>query len=1105
MIQKDTLSINFAKGLSQKSDPWQQTPDRFELLENSVFNKSGRLTKRNGFPYLVTAPSDATAIDTFQGNLTAIGNSFYAYNEDKEAFINKGAFAPLSLDVLSLVKNNLPQVQCDSATSPNGSVCVVYTENNNGTKSYKYSVLDGATGQVLVAPASISPTAGSVTGSPRVFVLGFYFIVVYTATITGTPHLQYFAISYNAFTVNASVDISSSYTPATTVAFDGYVTNNKLYLAWNAAGGAGILMSYLTSTLVLSSAVNRDNAHVATIMSVCSDGTYIYACYWDSGAGTGYVRVVDQNLNSVLTATQWLAAGTVLNVTSAAQSAVVTIYYELSNNYSYDSAIPSHLVNYKTVTNAGVVGSATLVKRSVGLASKAFIVDSVQYVLTAFQSPYQPSYFLVNKSGSIISQLAYENGGGYLTLGLPQVTVVDDTAYSSYLYKDFIASTATNASGATQTANIYSQTGINQAGFTFGANTYTAELGKTLNATGGFLWSYDGSLAFENGFFVYPDSVEATYTASTTVTPTGTFSSGSTSVTLSSASGVAVGMSISDTSNATYIPTGTVITNLSGTTATISNATIHSAAGDNLSISGNLVAKPDGATTTNAYFYQVTYEWSDNQGNQYRSTPSIPVSVTTSGSGTAGINTVNIPTLRLSYKSNVKICVYRWSVAQQVYYQVTSITSPTLNDPTTDSIAFVDPYSDAQILGNNILYTTGGVIENTSTPALTDITNFDNRLWGIDGEDQNALLYSKQVIQGVPVEMSDLFTLYISPTQSAQGPTGPAKVIGPMDDKLIIFKKNAIYYINGTGPDNTGANSQYSQPIFITSTVGSENPNSLVLIPSGLMFQSDKGIWLLGRNLETTYIGNPVEDYTLEGTVTSAENIPATNQVRFTLDSGVTLMYDYFFDQWGTFKNVSALSGTIYQGMHTILSPYAKIQQETEGVYVDDANPVLIGFTTAWLNLVGLQGYQRAYFFYLLGEYLTPHKLQVSIAYDYSDGPLQTSLIEPTNFAGVYGGPTPNPEDGTDYASPYGQPPTYGGAPYVDGTARGSVEQWRVFLAKQRCQAFQITVQEVYDPSFGIAPGAGLTLSGINLVYGAKKGFRPIAAANSIGGGGNNL
>lgn len=305
----------------------------------------------------------------------------------------------------------------------------------------------------------------------------------------------------------------------------------------------------------------------------------------------------------------------------------------------------------------------------------------------------------------------------------------------------------------------------------------------------------------------------------------------------------------------------------------------------------------------------------------------------------------------------------------------------------------------------------------------------------------------------------------------------------PMDDKLIIFKENAALYINGTGPDNTGAQNQYSQAIFITATVGCTNQKSIVLCPTGLMFQSNKGIWLLDRSLGTSYIGAPVEDYTLGATVLSAVNVPETNQVRFTLDTGITLMYDYFYNQWGTFKGVPCLSSCIFEGMHTFINSLGAAYQEKADTYLDGSNPVLMAFKTSPLRLGELQNYQRAYFFYLLGTYLSPHKIQLLISYDYETAPSQAILISPTNYSSPYGsGPS---------QSPYGQ-----GTPYGGGTA---LLDWRIFLERQRCMAFAIELQEIFDPSFGTVAGAGFTLSGLNLVMGFKQQFRPQAAAHSVG------
>jgi len=200
------------------------------------------------------------------------------------------------------------------------------------------------------------------------------------------------------------------------------------------------------------------------------------------------------------------------------------------------------------------------------------------------------------------------------------------------------------------------------------------------------------------------------------------------------------------------------------------------------------------------------------------------------------------------------------------------------------------------------------------------------------------------------------------------------------------------------------------------------------------------------------------------------------------------LMYDYFYGQWGEFEGAKAISSTLYNGLHTVLNSDGTISQETPGSYLDNGNPVLLSFTTSWINLLGLQGYQRAYFFYLLGQFFSPHKIQVGIAYDYNPSFYTAPLIQPTNFASFYGS-----------LGPYGQG-SYGGPIKQTGEiGQTNIEQWRVFFKKQRCQAFQLTIQEIYDPSLGVQAGAGFSLSGLNIIFGAKSQFRPMPSSQSVG------
>lgn len=450
-------------------------------------------------------------------------------------------------------------------------------------------------------------------------------------------------------------------------------------------------------------------------------------------------------------------------------------------------------------------------------------------------------------------------------------------------------------------------------------------------------------------------------------------------------------------------------------------------------------------------------------------------------------NTIYIPTLRQTYKTGAntaRIVIYRWSTANQVYYQVTNMLKTTgdnpllINDPTVDYLTFTDVLPDEAIVGNNIIYTNGGVLENICAPAATAMTLFQSRLFLADAEDNNLIWFSKQVIESTPVEMSDFLTLYVAPTTGAQGSTGPITALASMDNNLIVFKRDAIYYINGNGPDITGSNGSFSDPVFITSTVGCTNPQSIVLTPNGIMFQSDKGIWILGRDLSTSYIGAPAEDYTLAN-VTSAIAVPGTNQVRFTLDNTTAVMYDYYYAQWGNWKNISALSSVVYQNLHTYLDTYGQIVQETPNAYLDVSTPVLIGFTTAWFNLAGLQGFERFYSLNLLGQYITPHFLQVQIGFDYNPGITQTIMIDPIN-----------------YTAPYGSDNLYGNNTYGGLT---NVEKWRVFPNRQKCGSFQITIQEIYDPSQGVVAGAGLTLSGLQCLVGIKRGTRTQSAQTSVG------
>ncbi len=1030
MAKGQPVLINFSQGLNTKTDEWQLSIGQFLVLQNSIFQKGGLLQKRNGYGLLTSQNPDSSYVTTLNQNLVSIGTTVNAYSSSLDKWISKGTLSPCSLNTLPLIRNNYNQSQSDTAIA-NGLVLTTFTESDGSTTYYRYVLADEVTGQNIIRPTSIPPVStGAISGSSRVFVVGNYFVIVSQVLVSGSTFLQYVSIPIANYTLvsapkSVTADVYSAI--SSNPGWDGVVSDDTLVVAYNTTTGAqGIHVATLTeqqiatnsSTTIIHAFSNA--AYIGAIVSICVDVTVnpkvYYISFWNNSTTNGYTAAVTIGFGTITTkfAPQLIIpTNAVTNLTSAAQNNSCLVFSEIANNYSYDSGIPTNFIKGITVSSTGTVGTAYVVIRSVGLASKAFIINGTVYFLSSYQSPFQPTYFLMNGSTStsaapiIVAKLAYENGGGYLATGLPSVNVADNIAQISYRFKDLVeALTTLNNSQQTTTGGIYSQTGLNLVSFTIGSTAIdTADLASNLHISGGYLSQFDGYLPVEHNFFLWPDSIEVT-------TATGS-----------------------------------------------------------------------GLVTAQQYYYQVTYEWSDNQGNIYRSAPSIPVTVTTTTA--TSTNTINIPMLRLTAKiaNPVKIVVYRWSAAQQTYHQVTSITIPKLNDTTADSIAITDALADSSIVGNNIIYTTGGVVEDVNAPSSDILTVFDTRLWLVDNEDRNLLWVSKQVIEATPVEMSDLFTIYVAPNIGTVESTGPITAIAPMDDKLIIFKENAIYYINGVGPNDLGTTSpgcslgNYSKPTFITAVVGCTNQQSIVLTQDGLMFQSDKGIWLLSRGLGTDYIGAEVESFN-GSIVNSAKVIPETNYVVFTLDTGVMLMYDYFYKQWGEFVGASAVSSTIYNGLHTILTPFGRILQETPNAFLDDSNPVLMSFTTSWINLASLQGYERFYDFYLLAKYLSPHKLNCQVAYDYNDSIRHNVIITPQNFSPSIPGPFGIP-------TPFGSP--------------GNKEQWKIDSKKQLCESFQLAVSEVFDPSMGVVAGAGFTMSGITCEVGIKKSTKPIRGASSAG------
>ena len=466
------------------------------------------------------------------------------------------------------------------------------------------------------------------------------------------------------------------------------------------------------------------------------------------------------------------------------------------------------------------------------------------------------------------------------------------------------------------------------------------------------------------------------------------------------------------------------------------------------------------------------YEWTDNKGQIHRSALSVPIQYTTTG-GTSHV-TFTVSTLRLTERKGVKgeirIVGYTTVNLGTTFYRMTSVTAPLLNNTTIDLVTFVWGVNagedDNTVINNEILYTTGGVLENIQPPSCTVVETYGNRLFLAGTEDENEIWYSKEYVKGEAIAFNDSFVI------RADKEAGRITGLATMDDKLLIFKANAVLYIAGLGPVDTGANNDFQTPLTITIDTGCTENKSLVRTPIGIIFKSAKGIYLLARDLSCEYIGAEVEEYNND-TVVDSELMQNTTQIRFVLNSGKCLIYDYYYKQWGTFTNFTdAVSAVVWQGKFSYARTTGEVMVENTSKYFDNGSFYPMHLITPWIKVNGIQGYQRIYSGLLLGTYKSRHKLQLRIYYNYEDFSRDlifidtATIITPTVYGGV---------------SPYGS----GGYSGTD-----TLYQFQFKQSIQKCDAIKFEISDVDQYS---TTDDTFDISLMILEVGLKSGYNRVA------------
>jgi hypothetical protein len=478
------------------------------------------------------------------------------------------------------------------------------------------------------------------------------------------------------------------------------------------------------------------------------------------------------------------------------------------------------------------------------------------------------------------------------------------------------------------------------------------------------------------------------------------------------------------------------------------------------------------------YMLCFLYKYEDAQGNIFYS-PRGPIY-----SGLDPVNGLTLPAnSRINFNLQTPIITMKGKVTIEVYikrknrlFQLAYSrnfygTNGNVTMGTTAVSIANYPNADAAVMP----YQDGSVpVETTSNSDF--ISLYADRVFRITKDNPISLQYSQKKLAGQGFEFNDSF-FYVD-VLDKRGIAEDQLVGGiAMDGRFIIFKETSTLYIVGSGPSRANTNDDFSEPQLIASDVGCIQPRSIILMPDGVMFKSDKGIYLLDRKLQTGYIGSSVEAFN-DYTIVSAILLESTNEVRFATLEGLTLVYNYLSRAWSWYEDMESISSCVHGGKYVVLKTDGQVIVETKDHNKMIDQKIIQNISTPWLRLNKIQGYQKAYYVRILGVYKSLHRLKMNVFYDYELYSSEEYIIDPLA------------------ENQYNIEIKPSNQSIEDGSAINGVYQMKIDLIRKNCQAVRLVIEDVpLDEANNT--GECFALSNVTVNIGLKKGLAKIQASKS--------
>lgn len=1052
-LPKQTIDIPFSQGLDGKSDDFVIEPGKLTRAENVRFRKRGRIQRRNGFVRESTKDvwkifphnSGVMAIESSTDSgaalkitsIDGIEKSSTSYHSISSAFVERSVFPEPNtffaesvfvegddgdgyVVTASVVMNN-------SATSTTGDVIlkVAYANQKTGTITHKTSV-------VVASSTSMS------TSTVRAIALSDHTVVVGVCFSTST---YLYKIPFDGSSGPTLFDTLSTST------FGSYVYNFELV-----SNGDHFFAVYANGTTATAN-VDRyssafANTHTTTVSFVSTihaitafvgdndfSGTELYVCT-ATGAANLNIRAVKLLTTDLSVTTAVTSVYSELSVTLATSYGNLmsgcgggthnvdnVVFLTLSTGHTYVIKFNSSLtgITSDSISNHIIRSRPYLIGKDADLVS-----NPVWYVVMQTKN-----HDTTNLGGSTMYKLVSYIPGS--TDKYDEAHLLSAQTYPTYEFAAYYGACLLGPN-RTPINNLHrSGTDANQfscVGFEYTENDETI-LGPVSSPFSAHNAQSEACLLTFNQSRSFPIGKSGIGAS--------TFFTGG-MLTMydgveASANGVA----------------GFVVI-----TATASNST------------GSI-------TSSASYSIVCVIEYVDSQGNTHQSAPSAPITVAMGATDdTIAVDvrlTKNVE--GIPRNGTYKAAIYRTVANGTTYYRdATGFIGSQLVFSTTITCT----QNDTLLAANQILYTQVGEAENAYVDCPTAVCADAQRVYAVSGNNRFRVLVSKPLTDGYGI---GFFPDYYREV-SQEG--GPITAIARMDGKLFAFKQRGCLVAAGDGPDITGQADNLGEFYKLSSSVGADNPASVLVCDLGIVAYGRNGFWLIGRDMQAQFIGAGVEDWRVTppnlrcyGMIYNSDS----GEIHCAMGDQGEWVYNVQFGAWS--KNPTVLAydiafptqstGDTHSAHYICTDPdetdtlpgvyrwgqgYAGVDVFEDELRATAAeNLYSMEVETGWLHLAGLQAFQRIYEGRILGRAVSTATIKVYISYDYVDTVVDTFTITSAN-----------------------------------ATGSSSQMQFKFQPSRQKCQAMKIRIEDVIADD-----SQSIQLVGMSLVIGVKPGAAKLPAS----------